>query len=235
MVSSFGAGFEAGTESEDWRDGEMISVKLRRAMAEHMLKILIVGDGNVGKTSFVHRYVNGNFSKSYKMTVGVDFAVKMLQWSDREKVRLQLWDIAGQERFISMTRIYYKGALGCVMMFDVTSSASFLSCRHWKQDLDNKAMQPDGHSIPCILLANKCDRAQREVSADTIDRFSKANGFLTWMETSVKENRNIGEAMRRLVQEILSVQSRLESPQPDPKEDVIELDSENQRRGTRCC
>lgn len=61
----------------------------------------------------------------------------------------------GQERFISMTRIYYKGALGCVVMFDVTSSSSFLSCRHWKQDLDNKAMLPNGESIPCILLANK--------------------------------------------------------------------------------
>ena len=54
-----------------------------------------------------------------------------------------------------MNRVYYKGALGCVVMFDVTSSASFLSCRHWKRDLDNKAMLPNGESIPCILLANK--------------------------------------------------------------------------------
>ena len=61
----------------------------------------------------------------------------------------------GQERFISMTRIYYKGALGCVVMFDVTNSSSFLRCRHWKQDLDSKAMLPNGGSIPCILLANK--------------------------------------------------------------------------------
>nr|XP_046253381.1 ras-related protein Rab-7L1-like isoform X2 [Scatophagus argus] len=124
-------------------------------MTEHLLKILVVGDGNVGKSSFVRRYVNGQFSKTYKMTVGVDFSVKVLQWSDTEKVRLQLWDIAGQERFISMTRIYYKGAVGCVVMFDVTSSSSFLSCRHWKRDLDKKALLPNGDPIPCILLANK--------------------------------------------------------------------------------
>uniref|UniRef100_A0A3Q4MID2 Ras-related protein Rab n=1 Tax=Neolamprologus brichardi TaxID=32507 RepID=A0A3Q4MID2_NEOBR len=161
----------------------------------HLLKVLIVGDGNVGKSSFVHRYVSGQFNKTYKMTVGVDFSVKLLHWSDKEKVRLQLWDIAGQERFISMTRIYYKGALGCVVMFDVTSSSSFSSCRHWKEDLDNKAMLPNGHSIPCILVANKCDLAHRAVSADTIDRFSKAHGFITWMETSVKDNKNVGEAM----------------------------------------
>lgn len=147
---------------------------------------------------------------------------------------------SGQERFISMTRIYYKGALGCVVMFDVTSSSSFSSCRHWKEDLDNKAMLPNGDSIPCILVANKvieciqlmkdppgsfevqanehrlltcsespdyklslsasvclqCDLAHRAVSADTIDKFSKAHGFITWMETSVKDNKNVGEATR---------------------------------------
>ncbi|KAK1899316.1 Ras-related protein Rab-7L1 [Dissostichus eleginoides] len=199
-------------------------------MNEHLLKILIIGDGNVGKSSFLHRYVNGQFNKTYKMTMGVDYAVKLLHWSDKEKVRLQLWDIAGQERFISMNRVYYKGALGCVVMFDVTSSASFLSCRHWKRDLDNKAMLPNGESIPCILLANK-----RVVPPDRIDRFSKANGFITWMEISVKENKNIGEAMRRLVQDILYVESSLDSLQPKPQEMVNpQLDSECDG-GAGCC
>ncbi|KAM7411174.1 hypothetical protein PAMA_021248 [Pampus argenteus] len=200
---------------------------------EHLLKILIVGDGHVGKSSFVHRYVNGQFSNTYKMTVGVDFSMKVLHWSDKEKVRLQLWDIAGQERFISMTRIYYKGALGCVVMFDVTNSSSFLRCRHWKQDLDNKAMLPNGDSIPCILLANKCDLSQRVVSADSIDKFSKANGFVTWMETSVKENKNVGEAMRRLVQEILSV---LDPLHPQPQETINpQMDSELHNSTGGCC
>ncbi|XP_044066078.1 ras-related protein Rab-7L1-like isoform X2 [Siniperca chuatsi] len=166
----------------------------------------------------------------------MDFSVKLLHWSDKEKVRLQLWDVAGQERFISMTRIYYKGALGCVVMFDVTSLSSFLNCRHWKQDLDNKAMLHNGDSIPCILLANKCDLAQRVVSADSIDTFSKANGFVTWMETSAKENKNIGEAMRRLVQEILSVQSSLDPLQPGPQDSIHpQLDSEHNSRGGGCC
>lgn len=206
-------------------------------MTEHLMKILIVGDGNVGKSSFVHRYVNGQFNSMYKMTVGVDFSVKLLHWSDKEKVRLQLWDIAGQERFISMTRIYYKGALGCVVIFDVTSSSSFLNCLHWKRDLDNKAMLPNGDSIPCILLANKCDLSQRAVSADSIDKFSKANGFIAWMETSVKENKNIGEAMRRLVEEILSVQSSLDPLQPRTGDSVNpQLDSElDTSTGIRCC
>ncbi|XP_071401671.1 ras-related protein Rab-7L1-like [Centroberyx affinis] len=205
-------------------------------MTEHQLKILMVGDGNVGKSSFVHRYVNGQFSKTYKMTVGVDFFMKVLPWSDTEKVRLQLWDVAGQERFISMTRIYYKGASGCVVMFDVTDSSSFLNCRHWKQDLDLKATLPNGGSVPCILLANKCDLADRVVSAESIDSFSKANGFIAWMETSVKDNKNIEEAMRRLVQEILSVQSVLNSVRPGSNDSINpQLDSESNTRGAAGC
>ncbi|KAM3872262.1 ras-related protein Rab-7L1-like [Diretmus argenteus] len=205
-------------------------------MTEHLLKILIVGDGNVGKSSFVHRYVNGQFSKTYKMTVGVDFFMKVLPWSDTEKVRLQLWDIAGQERFISMTRIYFKGASGCVVMFDVTNSSSFLNCRLWKQDLDTKALLPDGASVPCILLANKCDLPERVVSSDSIDRFSKANGFIRWMEMSVKDNKNVGEAMRRLVEEILSVQSTLNLVKPGSEDAINQLDSQlNSTTGAGCC
>lgn len=198
------------------------------------MKILIIGDGNVGKSSFVNRYVNGQFNKNYKMTVGVDFALKILHWSDTERVKLHLWDIAGQERFISMTRAYYKGALGCVVIFDITDSKSFLSCRLWKQDLDLKTLLPNGQPLPCILLANKSDLSKRAVSADSIDEFSKANGFVAWMETSVKDNRNIGEAMGRLVQEILSIQSS-----PDPllpaNETTSRLEFEREQPSARCC
>ncbi|XP_054912703.1 ras-related protein Rab-7L1-like [Poeciliopsis prolifica] len=196
-------------------------------MKEHLLKILIIGDGNVGKSSFVHRYVHGQFNRTYKMTVGVDFSVKMLHWSDKEKVRVQLWDLAGQERFISMTRIYYKGAVGCVVMFDVTDSSSFLTCRLWKQDLDNKAMLPNGGSIPCILLANKSDLPEWAVPADRIEAFCKANGFFTWMATSVKDNKNIDEAMRSLVEEVLSIQSSLD-PLPPKTEDGVHPEQEPQ-------
>ncbi|XP_062283496.1 ras-related protein Rab-7L1-like [Scomber scombrus] len=206
-------------------------------MEEHLMKILIVGNASVGKSAFVHRYVKGKFNKTYKMTVGVEFSVKVLQLSEKEHVRLQLWDIAGLERFISMTRVYYKGALGCVVMFDVTNTSSFLNCRSWKQDLDNKALLPNGESIPCILLANKCDLPERAVSADSIDEFSKANGFVTWMETSVKENQNVAESMRRLVQEILSVQSCLDVLHTRRQVTVNhQLDSKlDNSRGKGCC
>uniref|UniRef100_A0A6I8MX95 Ras-related protein Rab n=1 Tax=Ornithorhynchus anatinus TaxID=9258 RepID=A0A6I8MX95_ORNAN len=129
-------------------------------MAAHdrMFKVLVVGDAAVGKTSLVQRYSQDSFSKHYKSTVGVDFALKVLQWSDSEMVRLQLWDIAGQERFTSMTRLYYREASACVIMFDVTNATTFSNSQRWKQDLDSKLTLPNGEPVPCLLLANKSPR-----------------------------------------------------------------------------
>ncbi|XP_020653390.1 ras-related protein Rab-7L1 [Pogona vitticeps] len=172
---------------------------------DHMFKVLIIGDATVGKTSLVQRYANDSFNKHYKSTVGVDFALKVVQWSESETVRLQLWDIAGQERFTSMTRLYYKEASACVIMFDVTSMSTFTSCQKWKQDLDSKLRLPDGSPVPCLLLANKCDLYPWSVTREEIDRFSKENGFTGWTETSVKENKNVNEAMRVLIEKMMSM------------------------------
>nr|XP_025034317.1 ras-related protein Rab-7L1 [Pelodiscus sinensis] len=150
---------------------------------DHMFKVLIVGDATVGKTSLVQRYANDSFNKHYKSTVGVDFALKVVQWSESETVRLQLWDIAGQERFTSMTRLYYREASACVIMFDVTNFNTFSNSQKWKLDLDSKLTLPDGSLVPCLLLANKCDLSP---------------------ETSVKENKNINESMRVLIEKMMS-------------------------------
>lgn len=132
----------------------------------------------MGKTSFVQRYVQDSFKRDYKGTVGVDFALKVFKWTENQTIRLQLWDIAGfyisleiliferivlpnyefvtgQERFTWMTRVYYKDAHGCIIMFDLTNRNSFQNTIKWKKDVDSKCMLPDGSPIPCMLLANK--------------------------------------------------------------------------------
>uniref|UniRef100_A0A4W3GK26 RAB29, member RAS onco family n=1 Tax=Callorhinchus milii TaxID=7868 RepID=A0A4W3GK26_CALMI len=120
--------------------------------------------------------------------LAVDFALKILEWSDTETVRLQLWDIAGQERFTSMTRLYYRQAGACIIMFDVTNVTTFWNCLKWKHDLDGKVTLMDGSPVPCVLLANKVSFERK--------MFSKQNHFVGWIETSVKENKNINRAMR---------------------------------------
>ena len=85
----------------------------------------------------------------------MDFALKVINWDADTIIRLQLWDIAGQERFHNMTRVYYKDAVGCFIVFDVTRVSTFESVIRWKNDLDSKVSLPDGNPIPCVLLANK--------------------------------------------------------------------------------
>ncbi|XP_076678310.1 RAS oncogene family member Rab32 isoform X2 [Andrena cerasifolii] len=172
---------------------------------EHLYKILVIGELGAGKTSIIKRYVHQFFSQHYRATIGVDFALKVLNWDPHTIIRLQLWDIAGQERFGNMTRVYYKEAVGAFIVFDVTRSATLDAVVKWKQDLDSKVQLPDGSPIPCVLLANKCDQ-QREglVNSPTkMEEYCKEKNFAGWFETSAKENINIEEAARFLVNKIL--------------------------------
>ncbi|MEQ2171900.1 hypothetical protein GOODEAATRI_015319 [Goodea atripinnis] len=108
---------------------------------EHLFKVLVVGDLGVGKTSIIKRYVHQIFSQHYRATIGVDFALKVLQWDNDTVIRLQLWDIAGQERYGNMTRVYYREAVGALVVFDVTRASTFEAVLKWKDDLDSKVAQ----------------------------------------------------------------------------------------------
>lgn len=98
----------------------------------------MVGDIDCGKTSVIKRYVHNTFSHNYKATIGVDFALKVLPWPDNTIIRLQLWDIAGQERYSNMTRVYYREAVGALIVFDVTRPKTFDAVAKWKKDIDSK-------------------------------------------------------------------------------------------------
>ncbi|XP_023325917.1 ras-related protein Rab-7L1 isoform X2 [Eurytemora carolleeae] len=111
---------------------------------DYHFKVLVIGDPGVGKTSFVHRYTANAFRSDYRGTVGVDFALKVLELPGNTRVRLQLWDIAGQERFTWMTRVYFKESQGCIIMLDLTSKKSLESVRKWKADLDSKVSLCEG-------------------------------------------------------------------------------------------
>uniref|UniRef100_A0A4W4FM15 Ras-related protein Rab n=1 Tax=Electrophorus electricus TaxID=8005 RepID=A0A4W4FM15_ELEEL len=158
---------------------------------EHLYKILVIGDLGVGKTSIIKRYVHQTYSANYRATIGVDFALKVLNW-DSETVRLQLWDIAGQERFGNMTRVYYREAMGAFIVFDVTRPATFEAVTKWKDDLDSKLVLANGKSIATVLLANKCDQSRHLLTSSDlrVDQFCKENGFVGWFETSAKVRDN---------------------------------------------
>jgi len=187
-------------------------------VAEYLYKILVVGDIGTGKTSIIKRFVHNIFSMHYKSTIGVDFALKVINWDPKTEVRLQLWDIAGQERFGNMTRVYYKEAVGALIVFDVTRISTFEAVAKWKADIDAKVTYgPDDRPIPVVLLANKCDLAKEGFvkTANEMDRYVKENNFIGWFETSAKDNINIDKAAKFLVGHILENDIRRKAPPTD--------------------
>ena len=145
----------------------------------------------------------------YKSTIGVDFALKVINWDPKTIVRLQLWDIAGQERFGNMTRVYYKEAVGAFVVFDITRVATFEAVVKWKNDIDVKVTLPDDRPIPVVLLANKCDVGTKEgpgKNTEEMHKFCEEHGFSGWFETSAKNNIGIDEAAKFLVQKILDAE-----------------------------
>eukprot|EP00462_Mataza_sp_D1_P008163 CAMPEP_0175163088 /NCGR_PEP_ID=MMETSP0087-20121206/25530_1 /TAXON_ID=136419 /ORGANISM="Unknown Unknown, Strain D1" /LENGTH=684 /DNA_ID=CAMNT_0016451703 /DNA_START=33 /DNA_END=2084 /DNA_ORIENTATION=- len=168
-----------------------------------VLKILVVGNASCGKTSVIRRYVTDNFETEYVTTVGADYKTKSVTWGDGTDVHLQLWDIAGQDRYAQMTRPYFQGAHGALVVCDVTRSQSIECVQNWKDDID-KNLQ----NIPVVLVANKCDLlkdgAEGMKIGGQLQDISTHMNFVSWHIISAKLDDNVTEAMHTLIKSILS-------------------------------
>lgn len=182
---------------KDTQDSQKTSTEERIAF-----KVIVVGESQVGKTCLINRYLVGEFSNNFKSTVGVDFGLKVVEKNGKKMV-IQLWDIAGQERFISMTRVYYVQAKGGFVVYDVTNPATKESAIKWKIDIDQKCTLENGKPIPVYLLINKIDLVQNKEAFDgheDIDQFCKDHGFVGWYITSAKEDIGIKQAVEDLLE-----------------------------------
>ncbi|XP_061755358.1 ras-related protein Rab-38-like [Nerophis ophidion] len=182
-----------------------MSAQVNVTPREHLHKVLVIGDLGVGKTSIIRRLVHHSYSSNYRATIGVDFALKVLPWKT-DTVRLQLWDIAGQERFGNMTRVYYREAAGAFIVFDATRPTTFEAVAKWKEDLDAKLTTADGRGVAAVLLANKCDQGREMGGGVKMEQFCRDHGFAGWFQTSAKDNLNINEAAIFLVQHMMASQ-----------------------------
>ncbi|XP_004540905.1 ras-related protein Rab-32 [Maylandia zebra] len=203
---------------------------------EKLFKVLVIGDLGVGKSSIVMRYVNKRFDETYKASIGVDFALKTIEWDPKTVVRLQLWDIGGQERFKNMSRVYYKEAMGAVVVFDITNSCTLEAASEWKQDLDTKVRLDSGQPIPAVLLANKCDLTGKDGAlVSSLDSFCKDNSFLGWFETSAKEDINIEEAGAFLVKQIMLCDTSLSAEEHHWDRIKVNLTPTESQSQSLCC
>ncbi|EFA82501.1 Rab GTPase [Heterostelium album PN500] len=207
---------------------------------QHLYKILVIGDYAVGKTSIIKRYCTGMFSPNYKLTIGVDFAVKEVQWDKNTTVSLQLWDIAGHERFGTMTRVYYKYAIAAIIVFDLGRPTTFEAVTKWRDDINSKVVLGNQQPIPVLLLANKCDMKDSSIDKAMLDNFVKEHNFIGWFPTSAQSNINIDEAMMFLTGKVLEV-AKTNQP-PKQEENTLNLTasdkSQNNNKnnnGGGCC
>lgn len=158
----------------------------------HLLfKIVVVGDGAVGKTTLATHFVKGKFIEHYKMTIGVDFFVKDVSIGNN-MIKLQIWDTAGQERFAFIRPTYYSGTSGGLMIFDVNRSKTFKSLDKWL-----KEVRTNCGKIPLLLIGNKIDIDKRQVKKSKAEEFAKKNN-LRYYETSAKTGEQVFDVFSEL-------------------------------------
>ncbi|XP_065062080.1 ras-related protein Rab-23-like [Rhopilema esculentum] len=173
---------------------------------EIAIKVLVVGNGAVGKSSMIQRYCKGLFTKEYKKTIGVDFLEKQISLNG-EDVRLMLWDTAGQEEFDSLTSVYYRGAQACVCVFSTVDRASFDAMQRWKERVNDEC-----GDIPMVLVQNKIDLVEdAKMRPDEAEALAKKLK-LRFYRTSVKEDLNVKEVFAYLADRYID---RVNSAEPE--------------------
>ncbi|KAL9587413.1 MAG: hypothetical protein Q9212_000228 [Teloschistes hypoglaucus] len=193
-----------------------------------LLKVIILGDSGVGKTSLMNQYVNKKFSASYKATIGADFLTKEVLVDDRV-VTMQLWDTAGQERFQSLGVAFYRGADCCVLVYDVNNSKSFDTLDSWRDEFLVQASPRDPENFPFVVLGNKIDveENKRMISAKRAMTFCSSKGNIPYFETSAKEAVNVEQAFEVIAHNALA-QEESEEFSGDFSDPIdIHLDREN--------
>lgn len=193
----------------------------------HIAKILVIGDVCTGKTSVIKRYVHKVFDGEKNPTIGVDFALKKVRIAD-EQLHVQLWDIAGQERFIGLAPTYYKHACAALVVFDITTRQSLENAKRWKADVDDKVHLSNGNNIPVVLFANKWDlvegdgaSVERCYTDKELDQICLQNNFVGWFSTSAKTGLHIKKGMNFVINEIQENRHKLDDKPEEEDPDII--------------
>ena len=194
-----------------------------------MLKVILLGDGGVGKTCLINRYINNEFDTRCFHTIGVEFLSKDIAIGGK-MVTLQIWDTAGQERFKSLRTPFYRGADCCILTFSLNSEESFKNLALWKSEFIHYADVADVESFPFVVLGNKVDLPQeREVSSDEASEWCQKQGIL-YFETSAKSAVNVNLAFKEAVKKTLDADALVNRPF---ETETVDLNKKSRRFS--CC
>eukprot|EP01080_Neovahlkampfia_damariscottae_P005099 gene5099-8698_t len=157
----------------------------------YLFKYIIIGDSGVGKSALLLQFTDKRFQPNYDVTIGVEFGTRSIELSN-QKIKLQIWDTAGQENFKSITRSYYRGSAGALLVYDITRRDTFQNVKNWLED----AQQYSAKTMITTLIGNKSDLEKlRAVSYEEGENFAKKHG-MQFVECSAKSSTNVDQAFK---------------------------------------
>lgn len=188
-----------------------------------LFKLLLIGDSGVGKTCILFRFSDDAFNTTFISTIGIDFKIKTIELRGK-KIKLQIWDTAGQERFHTITTSYYRGAMGIMLVYDITNSKSFDNIAKWLRNIQEHA----NDDVEKMILGNKCDMEdKRVIPKERGEAIARENG-IRFLETSAKTNVNIEKAFIDLSESILEKTVDVQEPRQN-------LPPPAATTGSKCC
>ncbi|XP_051134029.1 ras-related protein RABA2a-like [Andrographis paniculata] len=184
---------------------------------DYLFKIVLIGDSGVGKSNLLSRFTRNEFCLESKSTIGVEFATRTLQ-VDGKTIKAQIWDTAGQERYRAITSAYYRGALGAILVYDVTKPITFENVSRWLKELRDHA----DANIVIMLIGNKTDlKHLRAVSTEDAQGYAEREG-LSYIETSALDATNVESAFHLILSEIHRIISKKSLPSSESATSVKE-------------
>jgi len=170
---------------------------------DYLYKVVLIGDSGVGKSNLLSRFTRNEFNLETKSTIGVEFATRSIR-TEGKTIKAQIWDTAGQERYRAITSAYYRGAVGALLVYDISKYSTFKNVERWLTELRDNA----DRNIVIMLVGNKSDlRHLREVPTEEAKGFSEKHK-LSFIETSALDSTNVELAFQNILTEIYHIVSR---------------------------
>ena len=190
-------------------------------------KVLLLGDSSVGKTCFLLRYCDKTFQEAHLSTIGLDYRLKSMTLNNEKNIKLQIWDTAGQDRFRALTKNYYKGANGIILIYDISTTQTFENVKVWINQIKEEA----NANVIIYLVGNKIDlpKDKRTVSEEEGQKLADEYKFL-FKEASAKEGTNVNEIFQELVEKI-DAETKPEVPNTEKKNQLYQ--AKDKKRN--CC
>jgi small GTP-binding protein len=176
---------------------------------DYLFKVVLIGDSGVGKSNLLSRFTRNEFNLESKSTIGVEFATRSIQ-VDKKTIKAQIWDTAGQERYRAITSAYYRGAVGALLVYDISKHGTYENVERWLKELRDHA----DSNIVISLVGNKSDlRHLRSVPSDEAKAFAEKNG-VSFIETSALDSTNVEQAFHTILTEIYRIVSQRQIQEP---------------------